>query len=274
MIEIYFDGACEPINPGGTTSYGWIIKKDGKVIAKDAQIFGSGDGMTNNVAEYTGLIEAVKTVSNLNMKEKLRICGDSKIVCYTIAKKWGWNKKKTAWDPHKNASHLKSLLEKATDLLKNFEYEIKWVPREKNRQADDLSKEPLIKVGIIKAEIDKEKCPRCDGFLVERTGKFGVFYGCSNYPRCNFTKKIDKSIAEIKPVFRLKNKQKYQVGNKCPKGCGGKLLWASGKMTKKRSKKAYHFEKWLKCDKCKAVFFDEKYKVIHELDPTKKSIKE
>ena len=32
-------------------------------------------------------------------------------------------------------------------------------------------------------------CPRCGGQLVERKGKYGRFYGCSNYPGCNFTLK-------------------------------------------------------------------------------------
>lgn len=31
------------------------------------------------------------------------------------------------------------------------------------------------------------KCPRCGGNLVLRHGKYGSFYGCSNYPRCKFT---------------------------------------------------------------------------------------
>ena len=30
-------------------------------------------------------------------------------------------------------------------------------------------------------------CPRCKGKLVERQGKYGLFLGCSNYPRCKFT---------------------------------------------------------------------------------------
>ena len=30
-------------------------------------------------------------------------------------------------------------------------------------------------------------CPRCGGKLVERQGKNGVFFGCSNYPHCKFT---------------------------------------------------------------------------------------
>lgn len=33
------------------------------------------------------------------------------------------------------------------------------------------------------------KCPRCKGQLVERKGKYGKFLGCSNYPKCKFTKK-------------------------------------------------------------------------------------
>ena len=34
------------------------------------------------------------------------------------------------------------------------------------------------------------RCPRCGGALVLRTGKYGKFYGCSNYPTCKYT--LDK----------------------------------------------------------------------------------
>lgn len=33
-------------------------------------------------------------------------------------------------------------------------------------------------------------CPRCGGNLVLRKGKYGQFYGCSNYPKCKFTKQL------------------------------------------------------------------------------------
>ena len=36
----------------------------------------------------------------------------------------------------------------------------------------------------------KEKsgmCPKCGGTLVLRNGKYGKFYGCSNYPKCRYT---------------------------------------------------------------------------------------
>lgn len=36
---------------------------------------------------------------------------------------------------------------------------------------------------------NKNICPKCGGTLVKRNGKYGEFIGCSNYPKCNFTKK-------------------------------------------------------------------------------------
>lgn len=33
------------------------------------------------------------------------------------------------------------------------------------------------------------KCPRCGGNLVFRNGKYGKFWGCSNYPKCTYTHK-------------------------------------------------------------------------------------
>jgi len=33
-------------------------------------------------------------------------------------------------------------------------------------------------------------CPKCSGKLMERTGKYGKFLGCSNYPKCKYTENI------------------------------------------------------------------------------------
>lgn len=35
-------------------------------------------------------------------------------------------------------------------------------------------------------------CPRCSGKLVKRKGKHGHFLGCSNYPACTYTQKVEK----------------------------------------------------------------------------------
>ena len=49
----------------------------------------------------------------------------------------------------------------------------------------------LENVGRSKARRDEAvangKCPLCGGNLVLREGKYGKFYGCSNYPKCNYT---------------------------------------------------------------------------------------
>lgn len=34
------------------------------------------------------------------------------------------------------------------------------------------------------------KCPYCRGQLVKRMGRYGMFLGCSNYPRCKYTRNI------------------------------------------------------------------------------------
>lgn len=40
-----------------------------------------------------------------------------------------------------------------------------------------------------KEVIEAGKCPRCGGELVQRHGRYGTFYGCSNYPKCRYTLK-------------------------------------------------------------------------------------
>ena len=39
----------------------------------------------------------------------------------------------------------------------------------------------------VNATIRSGICPKCGGNLVPRKGTYGVFYGCSNYPKCKFT---------------------------------------------------------------------------------------
>lgn len=44
---------------------------------------------------------------------------------------------------------------------------------------------------------DKEDlCPKCGSDLVVRSGRYGNFLGCSKYPKCKYTRKIDGVINE------------------------------------------------------------------------------
>ena len=38
--------------------------------------------------------------------------------------------------------------------------------------------------------INNLTCEKCGGQLILRNGKYGDFYGCSNYPKCRFTKQL------------------------------------------------------------------------------------
>jgi hypothetical protein len=44
----------------------------------------------------------------------------------------------------------------------------------------------------INHKVSEGVCPKCGGTLIEKKGKFGDFYGCSNYPKCKFTTPIPK----------------------------------------------------------------------------------
>ncbi|TXK85763.1 NERD domain-containing protein [Paenibacillus sp. N3.4] len=38
-------------------------------------------------------------------------------------------------------------------------------------------------------KVANDECPKCGGTLVERSGKFGKFKGCGNFPKCRFIHK-------------------------------------------------------------------------------------
>lgn len=62
----------------------------------------------------------------------------------------------------------------------------------KNLKANNkvTEEEHMASIYVRKALVENQHiCPRCGGKLVVREGKNGPFYGCSNYPRCTFTKK-------------------------------------------------------------------------------------
>ena len=47
------------------------------------------------------------------------------------------------------------------------------------------------------AEETGELCPECNSPLVIRSGKYGKFTACSNYPKCKYIKKEEKKVVEI-----------------------------------------------------------------------------
>lgn len=57
-------------------------------------------------------------------------------------------------------------------------------------RSDLSNREHVKEIHQMKQDIDSNICPRCGGKLVEKTGKYGKFLGCENYPKCKFIKKL------------------------------------------------------------------------------------
>lgn len=47
-------------------------------------------------------------------------------------------------------------------------------------------------ISIFRKKFNPTICPDCGGKLKERSGKYGKFYGCINYPRCTFSRPITR----------------------------------------------------------------------------------
>lgn len=53
-----------------------------------------------------------------------------------------------------------------------------------------ISKKQHIKnIQTMQQQIENNICPRCGSALVQRNGKYGMFWGCSSYPNCKFIKR-------------------------------------------------------------------------------------
>lgn len=81
----------------------------------------------------------------------------------------------------------------ATDItLSDFQMATYYGKLEKLKERNDIGlNEHIQNIRNNSRNVENGICPRCGGSLVLRKGKNGEFFGCSNYPRCKFTKKVD-----------------------------------------------------------------------------------
>jgi ribonuclease HI len=128
MYTAHIDGASRG-NPG-PASYAVILEgPDGKTVLELSKYIGRE---TNNVAEYYGLITALDCAASRGIKS-LRIRSDSELL---VRQMQGRYKVKSP--------DLKPLHERAAKLARALErFEIDYVPREQNRDADRLANAAL-----------------------------------------------------------------------------------------------------------------------------------
>jgi ribonuclease HI len=140
----YFDGACEPTNPGGVESYGAVIFENGEKIWEESGLVARNDRQehetTNNVAEYCGLLAILEYLLEKGRNhERIEIRGDSKLVIHQMFGKW----------KIREGVYVPYALEAKELLVLHFQFTTgRWIRREENSLADELSKRPLLQAGI------------------------------------------------------------------------------------------------------------------------------
>ncbi|MBU2670581.1 bifunctional RNase H/acid phosphatase [Actinoplanes bogorensis] len=112
-------------NPG-PAGYGSVVRDtDGQVLLERQGALGT---TTNNVAEYTGLIEGLRAAHELGATE-VDVRMDSKLVVEQMSGRW----------QIKNAG-LRPLAAEAAQLVARFgRVTFEWIPRERNKAADALA---------------------------------------------------------------------------------------------------------------------------------------
>ena len=120
MILLYADGASRG-NPGPAAYGVHIADEAGNSIAD----FGEAIGIaTNNQAEYSAVIAGLRFLTQ-SSNRSVTIRMDSKLVIEQLAGRWKINN-----------PQLRELADQAKELLRDFDYQLEWIPREQNFKAD------------------------------------------------------------------------------------------------------------------------------------------
>jgi len=127
-LVAYFDGLCEPRNPGGWACGGWWVDTDPPVAGW--RVYGSGPDATNNQGEYRAALDALRAAYASGWRGAVVLRGDSQVVIRQVT--GAWRCQSPTLRPLRDA-----VLHGAT-FFRAVTYE--WVPREENERADALSR--------------------------------------------------------------------------------------------------------------------------------------
>jgi ribonuclease HI len=168
FITIYCDGACEPKNPGGIATIGWLIcqtSNEKNVLVQECRVVADGEqgdeNATNNYAEYCALGFALRWLKDSGWDgEELIVRADSQLLIKQVLGEWKCKSERLlplrqrVWDLIDELG-LEKMDEDTYAAICGCEPEIAeslghdpyatpcvliWVPREQNEVADALSK--------------------------------------------------------------------------------------------------------------------------------------
>jgi len=123
-LMLWTDGAARPTNPG-PAGIGVVGKMNGRVVIEVSEYIGR---TSNNVAEYMAAVTALRRAVDLGVK-KVKLHCDSQLVVNQYTGKYECN-----------TDTLQPLLGRLRGLAERFDYfEVQWISRKENREADGLS---------------------------------------------------------------------------------------------------------------------------------------
>lgn len=137
-VILYFDGASRN-NPRGPAGCGWVLYDmdrcgaDNYVIAESAKYLGYE--VSNNQAEYHGLIKGLKFIRDNIECDGLYIRGDSEVVINQMS-----------GDYQVRSPNIRAYYNKANDILSQIDcefYNFRHISRDKNWQADQLANDAI-----------------------------------------------------------------------------------------------------------------------------------
>jgi phosphoribosylglycinamide formyltransferase-1 len=127
-IIVYTDGASRG-NPGPAAAGFILSDSDGNQLQAKSFFLGRA---TNNVAEYTGIIKALEAAQELGAKQ-IKVFSDSELLVRQINGRY-----------KVKSEQIRPLFQQAVGLLNEFEnYNVQFVPRQNNKEADKLVNQAL-----------------------------------------------------------------------------------------------------------------------------------
>jgi len=131
-LHVFIDGAARG-NPGPAAIGVVVLTRQGRRVAAFGEAIGEA---TNNFAEYTALVHALRLLSAYEV-DRLRIYADSELVVRQIRGLYRVKEKS-----------LRSLHSQVMSMLGRYrDWSIQHVPREENREADRLANRALDEAG-------------------------------------------------------------------------------------------------------------------------------
>jgi ribonuclease HI len=130
-LIIYCDGRCKRYNDGPKGSWAFVVEDaEGSTEDENFGFCKSGPGVTNIVAEYQAVIEALRWVAANAQGRPVEVRTNLELIEQQVN---GERKVKTA--------KLLPLRDEVRALLAETNATLRWIPKEQNKRADKLSRD-------------------------------------------------------------------------------------------------------------------------------------